>query len=293
MAKPLGFLTKLYRNIPGIRELIQIRHSIWELTREIVSLKNMEATRLLDFDLQSHPRYGDKLRLLPHAFQVCSQNGEDGMIREVFHRIGTTNKTFLEIGVGDGGECNTAFLLSQGWSGFWIDGAPDFVHTRETKSYFEHGSLKGLTALVSKENIGAILEELKVPHDLDLLSIDIDQNTYYVWEAMHAYRPRVVVIEYNASIPPDMDWKVSYHCDRSWDGSNNYGASLKALELLGRTLGYSLIGCDFTGINAIFVRQELIGDHFSPPYTAENHYEPPRYGFVLRRGHSRSVLERA
>ena len=70
-----------------------------------------------------------------------------------------------------------------------------------------------------------------------------------------------------------------------WDGTQAFGASLKAYEMLGRRYGYSLVGCDLTGINAFFVRDDLIGNHFAAPFTAENHYEPPRYGMSCRWAH--------
>ena len=196
------------------------------------------AIRLLDFELERHPRYGDPKRLLRHAFQVCSQNGEDGMIHEIFRRISTQSRIFVEIGVGDGRECNTAFLLSQGWTGYWIDGNDTFLETLKDRADLAGGCLKHSVAHVSRENIATLLGQLEVPEEFDLLSLDIDQNTYYVWDGLKQFRPRVVVVEYNAAIPPDIDWKVHYDPNRTWDGSQNFGASLRAFETLGAQLGY-------------------------------------------------------
>jgi hypothetical protein len=145
---------------------------------------------------------------------------------------------------------------------------------------------------VSRENIATLLEELKVPREFDLLSLDIDQNTYHVWDGLRQFRPRVVVVEYNAAIPPDVDWKVRYDPNRTWDGDQNFGASLLAFETLAAHLGYKLVGCDFTGINAFFVRSDLVADHFVAPLTAENHYEPPRYHLSIRRTHRSAILDR-
>lgn len=78
-----------------------------------------------------------------------------------------------------------------------------------------------------------------------------------------------------------------------WDGTINYSASLKSYELLGQELGYSLVGCDFSGANAFFVRDNILGDHFAAPFTAENHYEPDRMGLCeLRPFHSKALLDR-
>ena len=250
------------------------------------------AIQLLDFELERHPRYGDPKRLLRHAFQVNSQNGEDGMIHEVFRRIATQSRVFVEIGVGDGRECNTAFLLSQGWTGYWIDGDDSFVRTLEGRADLAGGCIKHSVAHVSRENIATLLEQLEVPKEFDLLSLDIDQNTYYIWEGLKQFRPRVVVAEYNGAFPPDLEWKVHYDPNRTWDGSQNFGASLRAFETLGAQLGYRLVGCDFTGINAFFVRSDLVADQFAEPLTSENHYEPTRYHFTLRRSHRSAILDR-
>jgi len=252
----------------------------------------VDIVKLIDFELADHPRYSDRRRLLRYAAQVCSQNGEDGMIAEIFRRIGTTNRVFAEVGVGDGNETNTSFLLSQGWTGYWFDGADNLVDTLKRRSDLDSGSIRFRIAHVTRENVALLFADAGVPAEIDLLSVDIDQNTYFAWEALDRYRPRVAVIEYNASVPPDIDWKVRYEASRTWDGTNNYGASLKAYELLGRRLGYSLVGCDFIGINAFFVRSDLAGDLFAAPFTAENHYEPPRHTFVHRRTHARSILDR-
>jgi hypothetical protein len=65
-----------------------------------------------------------------------------------------------------------------------------------------------------------------------VLSIDIDGNDYWIWEAINCVKARVVVIEYNAKFPPDFEWVMPYNPDHIWDGSDNYGASLKSLVLL-------------------------------------------------------------
>jgi len=54
-----------------------------------------------------------------YEYQVYSQNGEDGIIQEIFEKIGTTNKFFVEFGVESSLECNSLFLLSQGWTGVY------------------------------------------------------------------------------------------------------------------------------------------------------------------------------
>src|SRR5476651_691736 len=85
-------------------------------------LRHMYQTQTLA-QLAQTPRFKDPLRLLSAGYRVFSQNQEDGMIAEVFRRIGTTSRRFIEFGVEDGLECNSAFLLLQGWRGAWIEGS--------------------------------------------------------------------------------------------------------------------------------------------------------------------------
>lgn len=284
-------IKSLYKGLPIIRELYGIQRQLQNQKRMFHSF-NSEMIRLQSFGLSNQERYGNPKRLLRYESQVCSQGGEDGVIQEIFRRIGTTIKTFVEIGVGNGSENNTAFLLSQGWKGFWIDGNPKFLNTINQRPDIDSNCLKHTVQFVTKENIAKIFDQLGVPVELDLLSIDIDQNTYYIWEGLASYKPRVIVTEYNAALPPEVDWKVNYDPRRVWDLTQNFGASLKSFEKLGSTLGYSLVGCSFHGVNAFFVRNDLLENHFETPFTAENHYEPPRYWMQHSRHHTRSILDR-
>lgn len=225
--------------------------------------------------MQATAHYKSKKRLLHYEHKAYSQNGEDGIIREIFNRIGYTNRNFVEIGASNGKENNTAFLLSQGWSGIWIDGSKkNCVQAKQLFSLLvDEKKLDILQAYVDKDNIEDLLRSHRVSSGLDLLSIDIDGNDYWIWKEITHFRPRVVVIEYNAFFPADMQWIMPYNKPHLWDGSVNHGASLKSLEKLGKQKGYYLVGCDFAGINAFFVRKELCKNLFEDPYTSENHYE--------------------
>lgn len=106
-------------------------------------------------------------------------------------------------------------------------------------------------------------------------------------ELLSDEKPRAPTIEYNGSFRSSAVWIREQHAGTGWNGTNYYGASLKALELLGQSKGYVLAGCDFSGNNAFFVREDLIADHFCSPFTAENHYEPPRHFLLWRSGYRR------
>ena len=100
------------RPLPVVREHHKITASLLRLEDYIARvetyLRPSQTIRLLDFHLRDHPNYGGPLRLLCYQSQACSQNGEDGIIHEIFRRIGTTTKVFAEVGVGNGCENNTA-----------------------------------------------------------------------------------------------------------------------------------------------------------------------------------------
>jgi hypothetical protein len=268
-----------------------LQKSIRDFDAAVSRMNRIESLRILEFELPRTARYTEPKRLLQSQHQVCSQSGEDGVIREIFRRIGTIDRVFVEIGVGNGCENNTAYLLSQGWTGFWVDACDEFVELVQSRSDLRT-CLKWSVTKVTRENIATLFKWLGVPTEFDLFSLDIDQNTYYAWEGTSAYRPRVVVLEYNSTLPADVDWKVNYDPNRVWDGSHNFGASLKACEKLGRELGYSLVGCESIGCNAFFVRDDLIANHFARPFTAENHYEPPRFDLSFRRSHCAAILDR-
>jgi hypothetical protein len=263
------------------------RKSTGELLYEQVSQTNDILARLMYEQAFSTARFQEPKRLLQHGFKVYSQHDEDGIIEEIFRRIGMTDRFFVEFGVGDGLENCTTYCLLKGWSGAWMDGSEVCYQgvLRNMDFLLRAGRLRARQAFITAENIEHLFSELKVPREFDFLSIDIDRNDYWVWQAITSCRPRVVAIEYNASFKHTVACVVPYAATAIWDETNYYGCSLKAVELLGREKGYRLVGCNYTGVTAFLVREDCLGDHFAQPYTAENHYEPPRYFVRMPNGH--------
>jgi hypothetical protein len=239
-------------------------------------------------DEMAKPRNADPKRLVRHGYKVYSQNDEDGIIAEIFRRIGTTSRAFVEFGVETGIECNTVKLLIEGWRGLWIEANAQSAGTirHEFAPFIADRKLALHESLVTAENINALIAQGGVTGEIDLLGIDIDGNDYWVWKAIDVVNPRVVVIEYNATLRPPMSVVVPYRADGQWDGSNYYGASLEALVRLAAAKNYRIVGCSIAGVNAFFVRADLCGDRFLEPATAQEHYEPPRHYFhMLPSGH--------
>jgi hypothetical protein len=194
------------------------------------------------------------IRDLPkHAASVYSQGGEDGILQRIFDEIGAPSRFFVEFGAWDGLHLsNTAHLrLDHGWQGLLLEGsdrADGQLVQRER---------------VDAENIEALFERYAVPREFDLLSIDIDGNDYWVWNAIQNYSPRVVIVEYNVFFLPETAKTIAYDAGHEWDKESfglYHGASLAAFEKLARTKGYGLVHTEPYCPNAIFVRNDLLPD---------------------------------
>lgn len=231
------------------------------------------------YELLTARRFENPKCLDRYGFKVYSQNDEDGIIEEIFNRIGTTNKIFVEFGVGDGLECNSHYLLHKGWIGLWMEGNPDACKAITVRflPLLQKGQLKIGNVFITKDNINELIKAGGIVGEIDLLSVDIDGNDWHVWKAINVIQPRAVIVEYNAKFPPNYAWVMPYNENHSYDGSDCHGASLKAFELLGRELGYQLVGTNLNGVNAFFVKQELAKGLFVEPATAEELYNPFRY----------------
>jgi hypothetical protein len=234
------------------------------------------------FEILWHLSCHDKLQELNrYEGKAYSQNGEDGIIAAIFRKVGVTNKFCVEFGVGEAPrgsgnellqiECNTAYLTKKRrWSFLWMD-AGGCVSESVRMEY------------ITAENVNELFTKYDVPKAFDLLSIDIDYNTYWVWKAIEGFSPRVVVVEYNSFFPPTESVVVPYDPQGVWDGTNYFGASLLALTKLGAEKGYRLVACDNKGINAFFVRKDLELNFVSR--SIEEIYRPPGYGKVVNGRH--------
>lgn len=274
-----------------IQKVKNIAHSIYQLKDE-VSKANVYHSELLLRTILMQEKYRDEQHLGRHTFKSYSQFGEDGVLTEIFRRIGTTNKFFVEFGVGDGLENNTCHqLVVNDWQGLWIEGSPAFTQSIKNKfsDYLKRDRLRLVNSFITAENIESLFQQGNVPSSFDLLSIDIDGNDYHIWNAIEKYSPRVVVTEYNGSFGPTADKVTPYDAAFVWDGSNKFGSSLKAFERLAAAKGYKLVVCDIAGINAFFVKSELVTGEFLGPFTSEKHFEPPRYFLNYFGGHPAKV----
>ena len=256
---------------------------------------HLERERALREIVQADPRLADPRSLNRFEHQLFSQCGQDGIIGEIFRRLGTTKGFFVEFGVGagDGFETNTTNLLLQGWSGLWIEASDEGCATirRNFSSVLKSGQLRLHQAFLNRDNIADIFRQAQVPTSFDLLSIDIDGNDLWMWQALRDFKPACVSIEYNSHFPARQDWVLPYRADHTWPVSMEYGASAKAIERVGTELGYRLVACDLTGCDCFLVRADLCADHFAGPFTAEQWHHPVRHYLIGRPGHARRLHE--
>jgi hypothetical protein len=215
-------------------------------------------------------QYKTKSKLIPNfndvQFSCYSQNGEDGILLYIFSLIGTTNKKCVEICVGNILESNTAnLIINHGWNGLLFDGNKKniklgksiYSKLKNTRTY----PPKFINAWITKTNINNLIEEAGFVGEIDLLSIDMDGNDWWIWKAIECINPRVVIVEYNNLWGPNKCMTIPYKDDFK-AVLNNYGldyggASLAAFIKLAKEKEYNLIGVEKYGFNAFFVKSNL------------------------------------
>ncbi|MBI4429728.1 MAG: hypothetical protein HY562_11490 [Ignavibacteriales bacterium] len=195
-------------------------------------------------------------------FKVFSEHREDGIIQYLCHRVPIKNKVFIEFGVGDYRESNTRFLLmNDDWKGLVIEATKKHVSRIRSLDFYWRKNLTAIQSFVTKENVNDLFTTQGFTGDIGLLSIDIDGNDYWIWDAIVAIQPRIVVCEYNSVFGMNNAITIPYEAqfDRTQAHYSNlyFGASLKALCTLAEKKKYRFAGSDSSGTNAFFVRNDV------------------------------------
>ena len=218
-------------------------------------------------------------RLERYGFKALAQFDADGILQEIFRRVGEEHRSFVEFGTGDGIENNTAYLLCQDWRGLWIEGSEE-LHQAQHQNFdwaVRAGRLAAVCNFLTRDNVNDVVRGAGFAGPIDLLSIDVDGNDYHLWEALTCVEPRVAVVEYNAYVHPPLRWVMAYDPLYRWNQQTTYfGASLASLEALGKRKGLRLVGCDVVGLNAFFVREDLCDDRFAEG-DAQTFFHPRRW----------------
>ena len=203
-------------------------------------------------------------RLSESEYRVFSQWGEDGIIQFLLRHVEIDRKVFVEFGADNYNiESNTRFLLTNNnWAGLVIDGNPENIkRIKDSPTYWLY-NLKAVSSFITRDNINQLLQENGVSGEIGLLSVDIDGNDYWVWQAIDVISPAIVIAEYNYRFGRERAVTVPY--DENFDREQAhpskiyFGASLKALCHLGKAKGYAFVGCNSNGVNAFFVRRDKL-----------------------------------
>ncbi|HKM82662.1 MAG TPA: hypothetical protein VKO18_11505 [Terriglobia bacterium] len=198
------------------------------------------------------------------GFKVFSQWDEDGIIQYLISHLPIQNKTFIEFGVEDYEESNTRFLLlNDHWQGMVLDACESDIRFIQTDRIYWEFDLQAKCAWITRENIDSLLRGAGFSEDVGLLSIDIDGNEYWIWEAIQSIRPRIVIVEYNSLFglqPVSVPYRENFQKLSAHYSGLYYGCSLAALYHLAKKKGYMLVGSNIWGHNAFFIRSDVASE---------------------------------
>lgn len=190
-----------------------------------------------------------------------SQWGEDGIVDWLVERLPQIPQTFVEFGVEDYRESNTRLLMClRNWRGLVMDGSAEHIADIQRQDIYWRNDLTAKCAFIDRDNVNQLISEAGFTGDIGLLSVDIDGNDYWVWQAIDVVAPVIVVCEYNAVFGDKYQLSVPYQAafqrTRAHHSNLYFGASLPALVALASEKGYTFVGTTSTGCNAFFVRDD-------------------------------------
>ncbi|WP_131542584.1 hypothetical protein [Paraburkholderia hospita] len=222
-----------------------------------------------------------------------AQCDEDGIIRECLQRIARIaepSKTFIEIGCGNGLENNSHQLLLDGYRGCWVDGDSNNIqHIESSIGQVDPKRLTVLREFITRDNIKHLIAHFRDVLDteqVDFFSLDTDGNDLVlVKDALEVISPKLVCVEYNGKFPPPTRLAIDYNPDHHWANDDYYGATLQSW--VDALPGYTLISCNLSGVNAFFVRDDLMQEFKS--YPIESVFQPARYWLIGIWGHVHSM----
>jgi hypothetical protein len=181
----------------------------------------------------------DPAWLIEFGRNYHSQAGEDGIVEKILALLPANDRWCVEFGAWDGLHLSNSrhLIEDRGYLAVLIEGSSErFADLR--RNYAANPRVTALNAFVgftAADGLDALLASLPIPQDFDLLSIDIDGNDYHVWKAVAKYRPKVVCIEFNPTIPTEVSFT------QQPDPALNQGSSVTRLTELGKEKGYELV----------------------------------------------------
>ncbi|MFB0524758.1 MAG: FkbM family methyltransferase, partial [Phycisphaerae bacterium] len=145
-----------------------------------------------------------------YARTVTSQSGEDGIIEKILEVINDNDKWCVEFGSWNGKNLSNTYslIVDKDYSAVLIEADAERIKDL-LRTFGNNPKVTPINALVGfdvDDNLDTILKNTHIPNNFDLLSIDVDGNDYHIWDVVKEYRPKVVVIEFNGTIPPEVEF---------------------------------------------------------------------------------------
>lgn len=233
---------------------------ILNIKKELAKIHFNQGVILEEFRINKN-----KKKLVENEYKVFSQFGDDGIIQFLINelKIDDIYHQFIEFGIENYEESNTRFLLQfNNWRGLILDGSENNIEYAKNNLDLWKYDITAHSAFVTKDNVNNLFIDNGFSGKIGLLSIDIDGNDYWVWEAIDSVDPIIVICEYNSHYGPDLPLTIPYYPDfhrNNFHSSNKYwGASISALTHLAKKKNYSLVGSNSAGNNCYFVKNDYM-----------------------------------
>jgi len=196
---------------------------------------------------------------------VFSQWGEDGIITFLLDSLEITKPRMIEVGAGMFNECNSRFQAEfRNASVYAIDPSSSLIPNCQSLDVFWRTTVIPINDFVTPLNINKHIESAKsLLGGIDIFSLDVDGNDYWILEAADLNEVSIVVCEYNpvfgnkATVTVPRNDKFNRELEHySW---LYYGMSLRACISVLSEKKFTFCGSNLAGNNAFFVRNNLIG----------------------------------
>ena len=192
-------------------------------------------------------------------FRVYSQWGEDGILNFLCENLTIIRPKMIEFGSGNFTECNSRFLAEfRNASVAPIDSRNDLISTIENLDVNWRSTICPIETWITPTNVNVLFEKAnKSLVGVDIVSLDIDGNDYWVAEALDFKETKIIVVEYNPIFGHELALTVprddSFNRTESHFSNLYYGASLVAFINLFKLKNYTFVGSNRAGNNAFFV----------------------------------------
>jgi len=252
-----------------IRQLLMRLNVIRELRRLHLALNLVLSQKPNHLEIQaailaSRARYSTLSLLSDADVKVYSQWGEDGILDYLCECVGIERPKMIEVGAGNFTECNSRFLVEfRNASATLVDADANLEKFVKESDLYWKTHLYSITDWVSTSNINSIIKTAtQQMGGLDIFSLDLDGNDYWILKEANLGDTKVAVVEYNSIFGSEI--AVSVPEDERFDRTEKhfswlyYGANLKAYVDLLESKGLVFVGTNRVRSNAFFVRNDLI-----------------------------------